>query len=831
MFTLKLLGGACVEGPDGPLTGRVTQRRRLAVLALLAMSRRQGLGREKLAAKLWPESDGDRARHLLSDTVYVINRALGGSDGDAVTAAAGELRLRAGAFLCDARAFEDAVAQGALDEAVRLYTGPFLDGFFLEGSEEFERWACSERDRLHDLYGRTLERLAAARAEGGDLRGALEYWRRLAAADPLNSSIARRIAETLDRTGDRAGALQYLQAHVVTLKEELGISPPAELTTLLKALRAAPAEPAATNGPTPAPPSESAPPAETPLAGTPGARPVASSEAATATEPAWQPSRPRPFVERRRAPLAEEHQAPPRRRWMMRAALAAVVVFALASMALVAPRIWPQPAAAERTPTAVRSVAVMPFVDLSPGRDHEYFGDGTAEELSTRLARVPGLKVAARTSAFSFKAGQTDAKAIGRALNVDALLEGSVRQEKERVRIAVRLVDAREGYQLWADSWECDGDKVLALQDDIATDVLAALRAATTSGLARGEEQDHAQARQRPILDFTAYHLYLQGRYLWHQRTRDSLIKAAAAFDRAASLAPNFAEAHSGVADAYAVLGFYDHLPPREAFPRAKAAARRALELDDRLPQAYASLGYVALYYDWDWDAAERAFDRAIALNPNYSIGHQWRGNFLVARGRFAEAEASMRRAQAIDPLSLIASAALGWVHFQRGNYDAAAEQAQRTIDLNANFQQAWLWGGLAHEAAGRYGEALRMLKHAAALSDESPIVMAALGRSYARSGDTASARRIAEGLRRREQAGAAGVAGAGGSGGYVPSYEMAKLSLALGDRAEALAWLRRAYDQRSHSLVFLAVDPQLEPLRNDPGFRDLLVKTGVSRF
>jgi DNA-binding SARP family transcriptional activator len=172
VFTLKLLGGASVEGPEGPLTGRVAQRRRLAVLALLAMSRRQGLGREKLAATLWPESDGDRARHLLSDTVYVINRALGGREGDAVTAAAGELRLRAGTFECDARSFEDAVDSGALDEAVRLYTGPFLDGFFVEGSEEFERWACSERERLHDLYGRTLERLAAARAEGGDLRGA-----------------------------------------------------------------------------------------------------------------------------------------------------------------------------------------------------------------------------------------------------------------------------------------------------------------------------------------------------------------------------------------------------------------------------------------------------------------------------------------------------------------------------------------------------------------------------------------------------------------------------------------------------------------------------------
>jgi DNA-binding SARP family transcriptional activator/TolB-like protein/tetratricopeptide (TPR) repeat protein len=755
VFTLKLLGGACVEGPDGPLTGRVAQRRRLAVLALLAMSRRQGLGREKLAATLWPESDGDRARHLVSDTVYVINRALGGGDGDAITAAAGELRLRAGAFTCDARAFEDAVENGALDEAIRLYTGPFLDGFFVEGSEEFERWACSERERLHDLYGRTLERLAAARADGDDLRGALECWRRLAAADPLNSRVACRVAETLDRTGDRAGALHHIQAHAATLKEELGIAPPADVTTLLRALRTAPPAPAEAPEPFAAPSSFE----PRPLPSTASTEPSGGAEASAGQGLREVEGDRRRSGDRRAAtPATAEtavaatlREAPRRKRSIVLGALTALGVLVLVTLGLVAARVWPDSAAAVRTPAMVHSVAVLPFVDLSPAHDHEYFGDGTAEELSTRLARVPGLKVAARTSAFAFKDGRSDVKAIGRSLNVDALLEGSVRQEKGRVRIAVRLVDAREGYQIWADSWECDGDKVLAMQDDIATDVLAVLRAAASpapasiaSTAARAgadvtSGSDPSSATRvapmatiapmapvavrapRPTLDPTAYHLYLQGRYFWHQRTREGLMKAAAAFDRAAALAPNYAEAHSGVADAYAVLGFYDHLPPREAFPRAKAAAQRALELDDHLAQAYASLGYVALYYDWDWDAAERAFDRAVELNPNYSIGHQWRGNYLVARGRFDEAEAAMRRAQEIDPLSLIAKAALGWVQFHRGNFDAAAQQCQRTIELNANFEQAWLWGGLAHEGAGRYAEALRMLTRATELCESQP--------------------------------------------------------------------------------------------------------------
>lgn len=760
MFTLKLLGGASLEGPDGPLTGRASQRRRLAALALLAMSRRQGLSREKLAATLWPESDGDRARHLLSDTVYVINRALG---GEVVTAVGDELRLQFDRLVCDARAFEDAVDRGAVDEAVRLYTGPFLDGFYVEGSEDFERWASAERGRLQDLHGRALERLADERAARGDLRGAVECWRRLAADDPFNSRVACQLADAMNRAGDRAGALQQMQSHISTLKQELGIAPPEEVASLVRTLRAAsaPSEPAGVTAPA-APAPTQAPITAVPV-----------------------PDGPRPSG---RMPLM--------------AAIGAVVALLLLVSGI--RFFWSRPSAAV-TATSLQSVAVLPFSDLSPARDQAYFSDGIAEELSTRLARVPGLKVAARTSAFAFKGTDTDAQAIGRALNVDALLEGSVRQVEGRVRIAVRLVDARAGYQIWADTWDRSGSDVLAMQDEIATGVLRALRPAIVT-------QTAAKSPTRAI-NLTAYDLYLQGRYFWHQRTRDSLTRAAASFERAVALAPDYAEAHSGVADAYAVLGFYDHLPPREAFPRARAAAERALQIDSQLAEAHASLGYVALYYDWDWTTAERALDRAIELNPSYSIGHQWLANYLVARGRFDEAVTAMRTAQEVDPLSLIASAALGWVHYRRRDYDAAVQQCRRTIELNPNFEQAWLWGGSAHEAAGRYAEALQMLQKAAVLSQRSAIVLTALGRAHALSGDVSAARKIVEELHREHA-------------GYLPAYEMAKLHLALGERSEALIWLRRAYDQRSHSVVFLAVDPQLDPLRSDGGFRELLAKT-----
>jgi TolB-like protein/DNA-binding SARP family transcriptional activator/tetratricopeptide (TPR) repeat protein len=784
VFILKLLGGASVDGPDGPLTGKVAQRRPLAALALLAMHPRQGLGREKLAALLWPDIDGERARHRLSDTIYVVNRELG---GEAITPVGDALRLAPERLRCDARLFEEAVAGGGLEEAVRLYTGPFMDGFHLDANEEFERWLTAERDRLHDVHARALERLATERSDRGDRRGAVECWRALAVDDPFNSRVAGALASALALAGDRAGALQHLKAHEASLARELGIAPPADLAALARTLRAAPAV-----ADTVSPPVTGAP---------------AAAEAAEAAPDAIVnlPEPSAPVADRAAMAVAADPAPPPAYRRPLVAAGAAVVVLLVVSAVLAfrASDAAPSRPAA----TAVQALAVLPFADLSPGRDHEYLGDGVAEELSTRLGRVTGLKVAARTSAFAFKGTDTDVTAIGRALNVDALVEGSVRESDGQVRVAVRLVNARDGYQMWTGTWTRSGQDVLALQDEIATGVLRALR---PDGLA-GPPVPAAR-----VIDRQAYDHYLQGRFLWHQRTGESLLRAAQAFDRAVALAPDYAAAHSGVADAYAVLGFYDHLPPHDAFPRAKAAARRALELDDQLAQAHASLGYVALYYDWDWPTAERELARAIALNPNYSVGHQWLANYYVARGRFDEAVAAMRTAQETDPLSLIASAALGWIHYYRRDFDAAVAQCRLTIGLSGTLEQAWLWGGQAHEAAGRPAEALTMLNRAAELSKRSPIVLAALGRAHALAGDVSAAKRIADELQR-------------GRPGYVPAYELAKLQLALGHRAEALALLRRAHAERSHSLVFLAVDPQLDRLRSDPAFRALAAETGVT--
>ena len=279
-------------------------------------------------------------------------------------------------------------------------------------------------------------------------------------------------------------------------------------------------------------------------------------------------------------------------------------------------------------------------------------------------------------------------------------------------------------------------------------------------------------------------------------------------FEQGVALAPDYARAHAGLADAYAVLGFYDYLPPTVAFPRADSAARRAAALDPTLGGPHATLGYVQLYHHWDLRRGEEEFRRAIALEPNYSTAHQWYGNLLTAAGRFPEAEREMRRAQEIDPLSLIANAALGWVFYYAGDPAAAAAQCQRTLELNPDYALAHLWRGWALQELDSIPAAVAEHRLALALSDSAGLYVASLARALAVDGRTGEARALLARLEARRRADR-----------YAPAYEIAKVYAALGQTDEAFAWLDRAVRERSHSLVFLQVDPQLASLRADPRF------------
>ncbi len=443
---------------------------------------------------------------------------------------------------------------------------------------------------------------------------------------------------------------------------------------------------------------------------------------------------------------------------------------------------------------APSTVAVLPFANAGNDPEDRYFSDGLSEEIIDELARAGASKVVSRTSSFAVDADNRDAREIGELLGADALVEGSVRRDGERLRISVRLVDATTGLQLWSERYDRQFEDVFAIQQEIARAIATTLRSTP------GEER---QTAPQATIDPVAYDHYLRGRYAWHRRSEEGLRTAVRHFRAAVDRAPGYASAWTGLGDAYAVLGFYDYLPPAEAFPMARAAALRALEIVPDNAGAEATLGYVALYYDRDFPTAEAHFLRSIELRPDFSQAHQWYGNLLTAAGRFDEAEAAMRRATQLDPLSLIASAALGWTRYFAGRYDEALAQLALTRELDADFELVYLWSGWVLEAQGRLPDARRMLEEALSRSGGSGIATAALARTLALAGDTERAIAMLEQL--------------AGSDGYVPAYEIGKAWFAAGRPDTAMAWLERALSESSHSLVFLRVDPQLADVRESP--------------
>lgn len=494
--------------------------------------------------------------------------------------------------------------------------------------------------------------------------------------------------------------------------------------------------------------------------------------------------------------IPARHTGSPRRRTLAGASVAVVAVLSLLLYSQISRWLTDSPEA--RAPLG--SVAVLPFVNASERNQRDYFSDGLADDLLNRLSGFQGLHVVSRTSSFALRDTELDARNIGALLQADALVEGSVRRDGEKLRINVRLVDARDGYQLWSRSYQREMTNIFAVQEEIAREIAAALAGELHSGA------DVAQRADR--IPPAAYDNYLKGRFYWHKRTQSSLFAAVECFEQAIALAPDYAPAWAGLADALAVLGFYDYLAPSEAFTRARGAARRTLQLDPGNASAEANLGYVALYYDWDLTEAEGRFLQTIAFKPDSSKAHQWYANLLVAAGRFQEAEREMRRATELDPLSLIANAALGWVLYHAGDHQAALEQLALAEELDPDFELVYLWRGWTLEAMGDLPAAAASLRENVARSGGSAIGVASLARVLALSGETREAQALLAGLETPDA--------------YLPSYEMAKAFLALGDLSAADQWLQRAADQRSHSMVFLNVDPQLAAFRETPAYLPL---------
>lgn len=457
------------------------------------------------------------------------------------------------------------------------------------------------------------------------------------------------------------------------------------------------------------------------------------------------------------------------------------------------------------------SIAVLSFLDLSPDRDQEYFCSGLAEELMYCLSRVPKLRVAARTSTFQFAGKPLDVRQIGRQLEVDAVLEGSVRKAGDRLRVTVQLSKAADGYQLWSERYDREMKDLFALQDEIAEQVVAALEItlASSSRMRRAVVESPQ--------DLEAYTLYLRGRFHWNRRTEPEIRRGLACFDRALERDPRYARAWAGVADSYAMLGVYGAAAPEEVMPKALAAAERALALDPEAAEVYASRACVRAVYQWDFLAAVEDFRRSIRLDPRYALAYHWYAvNCLLPNSFFERALTELRRALEIDPLSLALHASVGLSYFYARRYERAVEEHRRTLDIDSGFALARLFLGQALEQLGRTTEAVAELEAAHRLSEGSLEAIAALAQARASAGDGRAAAALLEELAivRRQR--------------YVSPVLLAQVTLALGAKEASLDLLDEALRLRAADLIWLAVRPAFDPLRGEPRFQAILARVGL---
>ncbi|HXH63542.1 MAG TPA: protein kinase [Gemmatimonadales bacterium] len=456
------------------------------------------------------------------------------------------------------------------------------------------------------------------------------------------------------------------------------------------------------------------------------------------------------------------------------------------------------------------SAAVLPFVDLSPERDQEYFSDGLTEELITTLSQVPGLRVAARTSSFQFKGLNPDVHDVGKKLDVGAVLEGSVRRSGKRLRVSAQLISVKDGYQLWSESYDRDVADVFAVQEDVARSIVAALR------LRLAPARDSALA-VRPTADLQAYDLYLKGRFAWNQRNAAALPEAVRDLEQATTRDPKFARAWSALAQAYLLVVPYSGGSPAATWRKADAAARRALALDSSTAEAYAALGYGSMAYAWDWSAAEQNFQRAIAADPNDATAHQWYGDFLAGRGRLEESLAEMGRAHALDPLSRQIGAEWAWASYLLRRNDEAEAHIRQVLALDPNYAQGHVKLGMIEIQQHRYAEAIGSIKRSIDLGMFYPYAAAALAQAYGGAGDRAAALRVIDDLQQRS------------TREYVPPVHIAMAYGGVGDVAQGMAWMTRAVDAHDIYIPENFFEPLLDPLRKDPGFRRFYPRMGLT--
>jgi len=450
------------------------------------------------------------------------------------------------------------------------------------------------------------------------------------------------------------------------------------------------------------------------------------------------------------------------------------------------------------------SIGVLPFLDMSPNKDQEYFCDGLTEEIISTLSRVEGLRVVSRMSSFQFKGKEFDLRQIGQQLNVRSVLEGSIRKAGKRVRISVQLTNISDGFLLWSEQFEREIKDIFQIQDEISQAIVKTLRIKLI-----GQQEKTLYKNYTDNVE--AYSDYLKGRYHWNKRTADALKKGIEHFNQAIEKDPQYAPAFAGLADTYIILGLYGTLVPKFVMPKAKAAAVKALEIDRDLAEAHASLGCIQSVYDWDWKGAEEQFQKAIELNPNYAIAHHWYAiNYLTPHGRFDEAIKEIEIALDLDPISLVINTTVGLVHYYAGQYDDATSIFLKTLEVEPNFAMAHFFLGQTYTRKQMFEAALTEFEAANKLFGGSTNMQATYGMASALAGEKDKALEILNRLNDelKEK--------------YVSAYDLAMIHAGLGDNNEALHWLQQALAEHSYLLIYLNVDPVLENLRNDKRFKKI---------
>jgi TolB-like protein/Tfp pilus assembly protein PilF len=459
------------------------------------------------------------------------------------------------------------------------------------------------------------------------------------------------------------------------------------------------------------------------------------------------------------------------------------------------------------TSSPITSIAVLPFKNRGGDADTQYLSEGLAESLIYRLSQLPELNVSPTSSVFRYEDKDVDPVAVGRELGINAVVSGRIIQHDDSLTISVELVDVRTNKLLWGEQYDKKASELLSTQRDIARDIVDNLKL-KIGPQEKGLTKNYTESNE-------AYQMYLKGRFYWNKRTAQSLETAIGYFDRAIQQDPSFALAYVGIADCLLVPN--NPAAPIDKMPRAKAAALHALQLDDSLAEAHASLALILLEYDWNWNEAEKEFQRAINLNPKYATAHQWYGGYLESVGRLNDAVAEEKKAVGVDPLSLIMNFELGLGYFYSRDYDRAIDQFNKTLELQPDFRPPLEFLPICLEEKGQYDAAEKAFKVAAGRVGVDPsVALINLAHFYALRGRTGEAMPLLKQLEQQAML------------KYVPADSIALVYVGLGDKDHAFLWLNKAFEERAFKLPWLKVEPRWDPLRSDPRFQELVKKVGI---